>query len=298
MPIPRSYNELILKMHELPDELRSFLASADVVESIEEIQKDHALSESATIDLSRIIAWYVAGFLNAQELAGEIAKIAPPGKLAEFRGDIIKKIFTPFSTQLHAHGLNFEMILTTAPASFVTPEKPPTPTALPKTSPPTPPPVVISEPSPEISPAAKTVPTIPVTPPAPTTAAPPATPPKPPEKPPQPTPVIPPKPTQPTTTPRITISSQQPTVPTTPQKIPEKPKEETVPKTIRYTPPPVIPEVPKIISPAGRTTPGVSIKPFSGQKSSGAVIDLSTFKITNLEQSQTDKPQNIEDTKK
>ena len=110
MPYPTSPEELTQKMRSLPETLRNFLASPDVLEGIEAVQQARGLTDLQTITLSRSIAWYIAGFLTATELGLEVSKIAPQDKFAEIRADIIKKIFLPFGTQLSAHGLNFKAI--------------------------------------------------------------------------------------------------------------------------------------------------------------------------------------------
>jgi hypothetical protein len=283
MPKPVSSEELVLKMQALPGTLRDFLASPDVVESIEEIQKTYALTNQTTIALSRAIAWYVAGFLNASELGSELAKIAPQGKFAELRNDVIKKIFTPFASQLHAHGLNFESIAISETPTLAAPKPAvataPKPEEKPSPQPPKaeiPQPIIIGQ-APSPAPAPQPI-TPPATAPSPAPAVPPA-----------PTAAVPtapkPAPPPPAAAPRITVSPQQPGVPpTAPQEVSKAPQPEASPKAVRYTPPPVIPEIPKVIPPVGRPAPA---------KPSEPVIDLSTFQISVGESRQPQNPGEI-----
>jgi hypothetical protein len=321
MPTPTSPTELIFRMQKLPSALRNFLSSTDVANNIEEIQSIYGLSGASTIALSRAIAWYVSGFLSAQELGAEISAIAPKGKLAELRSDILKKIFMPFATQLHEHGLNFEAILSTAAAPSAAPQpvpvspmqgaSPPTP-AKPSPEPivisaapqkPTPPPIVIQAPAASVKEkvSAATSPPLSVKPPAivnqksvvssqlsvvsnqeskpsPVVSTAAATP-----------PLSKPSTAQlPTAAPKITIAGQQPGVPTTPiqEETPQKTQPEITPKAIRYTPAPVIREVPKVISPTDGKKPQEPQQQITPQqipspqpKPQSPVIDLSTFQI-------------------
>jgi hypothetical protein len=333
MPAPKSQEEIIGTLRLLPPELINFLSSTDVADAIESIEIDYDLEPEMTSRLLNTIAWYTTGFLSASELGSELAKIAPQGKFAEFRSDVIKKIFMPFATQLHEHGLNFEAILSTAAAPSAAPQpapvspmqeaSPPTP-AKPSPPPivisvapqqPAPAPIIIQAPaasakqetpstaSPPLTKAPTTIPvsaqapipapTQPVSVPSPAPVAPaPAAAPKPSAAVSATTPVaIPPKPatTQlPTAAPKITIAGQQPGVPTAPiqEETPQKTQPEITPKAIRYTPAPVIREVPKVISPTDGKKPQEPQQQIAPQqippqqsKPQSPVIDLSTFQI-------------------
>jgi hypothetical protein len=302
MPKPLSSEELVLKMQALPGTLRDFLASPDVVESIEEIQKTYALTDQTAIALSRAIAWYVAGFLNASELGSELAKIAPQGKLADLRSDVIKKIFTPFASQLHAHGLNFESIIIGETPTLATPKPalPPSPSKPEEKPSPQPaktegPPAIVIGETPKPTPPPQVITPPPVVPPPPSQPKPqPITPPVEP-LPKLPTSEIPA--TKPTGLPRITITKEQPGVPTVTEEEKKEKEPEPMPRPIRYTPPPVISEVPKIISPTPITpkaipptppsVPSPQVPPSapkvdveSKKPAPTPVIDLSTFQIT------------------
>lgn len=227
MPKSISPEELISRMRGLPETLRSFLASVDVVGAIEEIQRAYGLTNSATIALSRAIAWYTTGLFSAAELGTELVRVSPQGKLSEFRGDVIKKIFIPFGPQLQAHGLNFEAIVisTTSTPSAIPPRPPGAPEKIAEKI--SPPPIIIGQ----------APPPLPVSPPP-----------------------------RPAAASRITIAPPQFDMPIAPApNIPTEPQPETSPRAIRYAPPPVIRDVPKVISPreVAGAQPPLNVPPVS-----------------------------------
>jgi len=293
MPIPQPIEEIALRVRELSENLRGFLNSADVTEAIIELQRIYMLDDATAITLSRLVGWYVIGLLNAHELAEELARIAPQGKLANFRSDVIKKIFMPFSAELHASGLNFETII--APSTTVTATKPvPAPTS---TVPPvsTPTPVVVS---PKPTAPAQPIPQ----PPTPIAPKPPAPAEPGPERAAPATQAAPTMQAAPTTqaaprpvsgAPRIIVSAigtptppsapteKAPTAPALPEAKPAAPFQ-----PIRYTPAQKPPEVPKVISVPKPLDSAQSMPPTQQElpkeekgKSSGGVIDLSTFSV-------------------
>jgi hypothetical protein len=350
MPIPQNAEEIVDRFRAAPNELHAFLVNASVSEAILGIAKDYDLDPETLKSLSQHIAFFTLGFMTANEIADSVTKFAPQGRLSDFRADVVKKIFMPFTEILHKHGLNFETIVVpTSPAapSVAAPKPPAAPApkvekkteSLPVTvgqvTPPTPAkpspePVVISaapqQPAPapiiiqapaagvkqETSstaspPLAKTPTTIPVAaqasipaPPQPVSVPSPAPVTPVPAAAPKPSPVVstaapaailskPATAQLPTAAPKITIAGQQPGVPTAPiqEEIPQKTQPEITPKAIRYTPAPVIREVPKVISPTDGKKPQEPQQQIAPQqvppqqsKPQSPVIDLSTFQIT------------------
>jgi hypothetical protein len=311
MPAPSTIEEIIPRLRELPPSLREFLGSDVTANRIGEIAEKYGLTPEVVSRLSRDIAFFVLAFLSGREFIAELQEIAPQGKLADFRKDIAEKIFVPRLRELKDHGIDTSLI------AAIPSESPMLAKVKPEAAPPSPPSAPAAPPPPSLPPAAP--PPTPPPPPPPITITPSAArqiptekaPPLPPKMPapapaPAPAPTVaaaPQPPPRPIGMPKITITGQQPGVPPPPAGEAargEKP-EEAPPRPIRYTPPPVIREVPKIIPPAGAPQPSpprptapppptipaqtpampkAAIPPQPQKPQGVPVIDLSTFQVT------------------